>query len=84
MGNLNPSHEHGADDGLGRLVRRVLSPGPAPEERLEELLAARRRELEEMVRCADAGENPDALAPMQGWRRRTIGDRLWQAVTGGA
>jgi multidrug efflux pump subunit AcrA (membrane-fusion protein) len=31
----------------GGLVRRVLSPGPRPEERLEELLAQRRRELDE-------------------------------------
>jgi hypothetical protein len=31
----------------GGLVRRVLGTGPSPEERLEELLAQRRRELEE-------------------------------------
>ena len=30
----------------GGLVRRVLSPGPTPEERLEQLLAQRRSELE--------------------------------------
>jgi hypothetical protein len=44
---VNPSHQGQGDDGLGRLVRRVLSPGPSPEERLEELLAERRRELDE-------------------------------------
>ena len=31
----------------GGLVRRVLGSGPSPEERLEQLLAQRRRELEE-------------------------------------
>jgi DNA repair exonuclease SbcCD ATPase subunit len=35
------------DDRRGGLVRRVLSPGSNPEERLEELLAQRRRELDE-------------------------------------
>jgi hypothetical protein len=48
-------HDHATDhdassdvtDGLGGLVRRVLTPGPSPEERLEELLAERRRELDE-------------------------------------
>lgn len=35
------------DDRLGGLVRRVLSYGPNPEERLEELLAKRRTELDE-------------------------------------
>ncbi len=35
------------DERRGGIVRRVLSPGPNPEERLEELLAARRRELDE-------------------------------------
>lgn len=54
MSNVDPRHEHGGDDGLGRLVRRVLSPGPAPEERLEELLAARRRELDETAARFDA------------------------------
>jgi len=33
-------------DGLGGFVRRVLAPGRSPEERLEELLAERRRELD--------------------------------------
>ena len=36
-----------ATDGLGGLVRRVLSSGSSPEERLEEILAERRRELDE-------------------------------------
>ena len=39
-------HSHG-DDRRSGIVRRVLSPGPNPEERLEELLAQRRRELDE-------------------------------------
>jgi hypothetical protein len=43
----DPSHQEATDDGLGGLVRRVLSTGPSPEERLEELLAERRRELDE-------------------------------------
>jgi hypothetical protein len=34
-------------DGLGGLFRRVLTPGRSPEERLEEILAERRRELDE-------------------------------------
>jgi hypothetical protein len=41
-------------DGLGGLVRRVLSSGPGPEERLEELLAERRRELDEHAARFDA------------------------------
>jgi len=36
-----------ATDGIGGLVRRVLTPGPSAEERLEQLLADRRRELDE-------------------------------------
>jgi len=35
------------DESRGGLVRRVLSPGPSPEQRLEELLAQRRHELDE-------------------------------------
>ena len=34
-------------DGLGGIVRRALSTGPRPEERLEDLIAERRRELDE-------------------------------------
>jgi hypothetical protein len=49
-----PSGNEEAGDGLGGLVRRVLSPGPAPEERLEELVAARRRELDETAARFDA------------------------------
>lgn len=41
-------------DGLGALVRRVLSSGPTPEERLEELLAERRRELDQHAARFDA------------------------------
>ena len=36
-----------AADGLGGIVRRTLSTGPRPEERLEDLIAERRRELDE-------------------------------------
>ena len=39
-------HEH-EETRRGGLVRRVLNQGPSPEERLEELLARRRRELDE-------------------------------------
>jgi hypothetical protein len=41
------SPDAGHEDRRGGLVRRVLSPGPSSEERLEELLAQRRRELDE-------------------------------------
>jgi hypothetical protein len=48
-------HEDGHEpDGLGGLVRRVLSSGLGPEERLEELLAERRRELDEHAARFDA------------------------------
>ena len=54
-------HDHPVDrepaetaDGLGGLVRRVLTPGPSPEERLEQLLAERRRELDEHAARFDA------------------------------
>ena len=43
MTSTDQSHD---DDRRGGLVRRVLSSGPNPEERLEELLAQRRRELD--------------------------------------
>jgi hypothetical protein len=49
-----PSRQEPHDDGLGGLVRRVLSSGPTPEERLEELLAERRRELDETAAKFDA------------------------------
>ena len=42
----NPD-EHENTAGKPGIVRRVLSPGPSAEQRLEELLAQRRRELEE-------------------------------------
>ena len=51
---MNPSRHDPRDDGLGGLVRRVLSTGPTPEERLEELLAARRQELDEAAARFDA------------------------------
>ena len=54
-------HDHPAErrslettDGLGGLVRRVLTSGPSPEERLEQLLAERRRELDEHAARFDA------------------------------
>ena len=43
MTSTDHSHD---DDRRGGIVRRVLSAGPNPEERLEELLAQRRRELD--------------------------------------
>ena len=49
-----PSGKHDSSDGLGGLVRRVLSSGPTPEERLEELVAERRRELDETAASFDA------------------------------
>jgi hypothetical protein len=51
---VSASHEQPQDDGLGGILRRVLSPGQAPEERLEELLAERRRELDETAARFDA------------------------------
>lgn len=54
MSNVNPSRQEPQDDGLGSLVRRVLSSGPTAEERLEELLAERRRELDETAARFDA------------------------------
>jgi hypothetical protein len=45
---MTSADDHDRDDEpRGGLVRRVLSPGPRPEERLEELLMQRRRELDE-------------------------------------
>lgn len=43
----NPDHEDRGPERAGGLVRRVLSPGPGAEERLEELLEHRRHELDE-------------------------------------
>ena len=43
MTSMDPTPD---DERRGGLVRRVLSAGPNPEERLEELLAKRRRELD--------------------------------------
>jgi hypothetical protein len=43
MTTTDSSHE---DERRGGIVRRVLSPGANPEERLEELLARRRKELD--------------------------------------
>ena len=45
MTSADRQPEH--DDRRSGLVRRVFSSGPSPEERLEELLAQRRRELDE-------------------------------------
>lgn len=50
----DPRHEERHEDGLGGIVRKVFSPGPTPEERLERLLADRRRELEETAARFDA------------------------------
>lgn len=43
----SPDNQNHDDETRGGLVRRVLSPGSSPEERLEELLAQRRKELDE-------------------------------------
>ncbi len=43
----NPDHDVPEDEGRGGLVRRVLHSGPSPEQRLEEVLARRRKELDE-------------------------------------
>src|SRR4029453_11504992 len=46
--NSPDEHEHEAEETRrAGLVRRVLNQGPSPEQRLEELLAQRRLELEE-------------------------------------
>ena len=39
--------EHPEEEGFGARVRKALAPGPNPEERLDEILAERRRELDE-------------------------------------
>ena len=44
---MTSADDHDRDEPRSGLVRRVLSPGPRPEERLEELLARRRSELDE-------------------------------------
>lgn len=44
---MTGADDHDRDEPRSGLVRRVLSPGPRPEERLEELLARRRSELDE-------------------------------------
>jgi hypothetical protein len=45
---MTSADDHDRDEEpRGGLVRRVLSPGPRPEERFEELLTQRRRELDE-------------------------------------
>ena len=43
----SPDQHENDDAARGGLVRRVLNPGPSPEQRLEELLAKRRKELDE-------------------------------------
>jgi hypothetical protein len=43
----SPDHDETAEAPRGNLVRRVLNQGPSPEQRLEELLAKRRTELDE-------------------------------------
>lgn len=50
----NPSRHHEDEERLSGIVRRVFSHGPTPEERLEELLAERRRELDETAARFDA------------------------------
>jgi hypothetical protein len=43
----SPDHDETDETRRGGLVRRVLQQGPGPEQRLEELLARRRTELDE-------------------------------------
>ena len=43
----SPDHGSHDDEQRGGLVRRVLATGPTPEQRLDELLAQRRHELDE-------------------------------------
>jgi hypothetical protein len=50
----NPRRQDEQEDGLGGIVKRVFSSGPTPEERLEQLLAERRRELDETAARFDA------------------------------
>ncbi|HSF61386.1 MAG TPA: hypothetical protein VLA69_06800 [Gaiellaceae bacterium] len=58
----NPDHRRSDDrestsdagEGLGGLVRKVFTTRPTPEERLEQLLAERRRELDEHAARFDA------------------------------
>lgn len=45
----NDPHEGHADGGLGGIVRRVLSRDPSAEERLDQILSERRRELAEQA-----------------------------------
>lgn len=55
--------DHGAEHGeprRGGLVRRVLNQGPSPEQRLEELLARRREELDE-----HAGRLRESIAELE-------------------
>lgn len=52
MTSASRHQEH--DDGLGGIVRRVFQHGPTAEERLEQLLAERRRELDETAARFDA------------------------------
>ena len=50
----DPTREEPEEDGLGKRVRRVLAHGSTHEERLEQLLAERRRELDETAARFDA------------------------------
>ena len=58
-----------------RLVRRVLNPGPSPEQRLEELLAQRRSELDEHAeRCANRSPSSNGARSCSATRvRRSSG-----------
>jgi len=58
-------------------VTRGDALGIAPE------LLARRRDLEELVRCARLQCEPDTLALLQGWRRAAIGEELWREANAG-
>jgi ribonuclease D len=73
-------------------------PGPAEARRVKQLreevvatagrlgiapeMLARRRELEELLRCATTDGPAASLVPMRGWRRAVIGERLWAIARG--
>ena len=57
-----------------RVLERSESLGVAPE------MLAKRRDLEDLVRRAGAGERPDDGTLFTGWRREAIGEELWRLI----
>ena len=53
------------------VVERSEALGVAPE------MLAKRRDLEELVRCAVSGSTPAHSPLLNGWRREAIGESLW-------